>query len=104
MVRLGINAGIHSKYNYALTTAAISVLTELWVHEDVLGIPTTVIYLTGIKIVLLDSWKVTSSRTKIFRSRIIRQIQSVYCKHNFLETDQRNRPNHSHKTPTRIKS
>lgn len=53
------------------------------VCKDVLGIHTIVIYLTGIKIVLLDSWKIISV---IFRSRILRYMQSVYCKHN-LETD-----------------
>jgi len=62
-------------------------LTEVRVLEDVLGIHAIVIYLTEIKIMLIDSWKVSSSRTVIFRSRIITQIQSVYHKHNFLQTD-----------------
>lgn len=53
--------------------------------KDVLGIHTIVIF-TGIKIVLLDSWKMISSKPVIFRSRIIRHLQLVYYKRN-LETD-----------------
>lgn len=54
MAKFGINAGTHSLYKSTLTIV-ISVLTELWVAEVMLGIHRIVVYLTRVKILLLDS-------------------------------------------------